>query len=168
MYGVAEAAYLLGDADVASETYRLLAPYGNLPIIASIGVACFGSVEHACGISALAKGDTVAAIEHLRRAVRRNRALGHWPAATLSRYRLGHALAASSHVGEQAQAHREQRSARRTLKIWACTYLSNRRTLSQARPIRPRYIGWVAIGALFSGRGWLSSNIAAGWVTLRC
>jgi hypothetical protein len=112
MYGVAEAAYLLGDVDVASETYRLLAPYGHLPIIASLGVACFGSVEHALGIAALTKGDTAAAIDHLRSAVRQNLALGHWPAATLSRCRLARALAASADTGEQAQAHGELRSAR--------------------------------------------------------
>ncbi|NUS09314.1 MAG: hypothetical protein HOV97_42915, partial [Nonomuraea sp.] len=43
--------------------------------------------------AALTTGDVGRAVEHLGAAVRANLALGHWPATTLSRWRLGQALA---------------------------------------------------------------------------
>ncbi|MGW3343555.1 hypothetical protein ACWDA3_09610 [Nonomuraea rubra] len=93
MYCVVEAAHLLQDADTAAAAYALLSPYAHLPVIASLGVACFGSVRHSLGMAALTTGDLDLAIAHLRAAVHDNLALGHWPAATLSRCRLGQALA---------------------------------------------------------------------------
>ncbi|WP_262380458.1 hypothetical protein [Nonomuraea sp. PA05] len=93
MYCVVEAAHLLQDADTAACAYALLSPYAHLPVIASLGVACFGSVRHSLGMAALTTGDLDLAIAHLREAVHDNLALGHWPAATLSRCRLGQALA---------------------------------------------------------------------------
>jgi hypothetical protein len=93
MYCVVEAAHLLQDADTAASAYALLSPYAHLPVIASLGVACFGSARHSLGMAALTTGDLGLAIAHLRAAVRDNLALGHWPAATLSRCRLGQALA---------------------------------------------------------------------------
>jgi len=44
-----EAAYLLVDVDLSARAYDLLRPYARLPMMASIGVACFGSVQHALG-----------------------------------------------------------------------------------------------------------------------
>ncbi|MEV5413275.1 hypothetical protein AB0K60_31135 [Thermopolyspora sp. NPDC052614] len=93
MFGVAEAAYLLRDADVAAEVYALLTPFAGLPVVTSLGVACFGSVRHALGMAALAMGDVDRAVDHLREAAGDNLALGHWPATVLSRWRLGQALA---------------------------------------------------------------------------
>ncbi|BFU44415.1 hypothetical protein [Krasilnikovia sp. MM14-A1004] len=93
MYGAVEAAHLLGDAELAGRAYPLLRPYERLPMIASLGVACFGSVHHALGVAALTMNDATLAVEHLRAAVRDNLALGHWPAAVVSRARLGQALA---------------------------------------------------------------------------
>jgi hypothetical protein len=62
-------------------------------MIGSIGVTCFGSVEHALGVAALGIGELDRAVEHLRAAVDHNLALGHAPAAALSRDRLAEALA---------------------------------------------------------------------------
>ncbi len=93
MYGVVEAANLLGDAETAARAHALLTPYARLPVIASLGVTCFGSVHHSLGVAALTMGDAVAAADHLHAAVRGNLALGHWPAVVLSRARLGQALA---------------------------------------------------------------------------
>ncbi|WP_230465907.1 hypothetical protein [[Actinomadura] parvosata] len=93
MYCVVEAAHLLQDADTAASAYALLSPYAHLPVIASLGVACFGSVRHSLGMAALTTGDLDLAVAHLRGAVHDNLALGHWPAATLARCRLGQALA---------------------------------------------------------------------------
>ena len=106
--GVAvEAAYLLGDADTSAQAYALLSPYARLPMIGSLGVACFGSVQHALGVASLTMGDTDRAIEQFRAAVDGNTALGHWPATVASRARLGQALARRAGPGDAAAAQRE-------------------------------------------------------------
>jgi hypothetical protein len=107
MYGAAEAANALGDADVAAAVYRLLAPFAHLPMIASLGVACFGSTHLALGVAALTTGDADAAGRHLRAAVRDNWALGHFPAVALSRCRLAEALARRGGPGDLGEARRE-------------------------------------------------------------
>ncbi|GIJ45391.1 hypothetical protein Val02_22770 [Virgisporangium aliadipatigenens] len=88
MCGVTEAAYLLGDVDTAAQAYALLLPYAELPAMASLAIACFGSVHHMLGTAALTTGDRDRAVTHLRESVERNLALGHGPAARLSRERL--------------------------------------------------------------------------------
>ncbi|MFI6905089.1 hypothetical protein ACIBKY_27775 [Nonomuraea sp. NPDC050394] len=92
LYGVAEAAHLLGEADLSAQTYELLRPYAHLPAITSLGVACLGSVHHPLGVASLTTGDIARAVIHFGEAVRANLALGHWPAVALSRWRLGQAL----------------------------------------------------------------------------
>jgi hypothetical protein len=88
MHGIVEAARLLGDADLAAEAYELLLPHAERPAMASLGIACFGSVHHALGVAAATSGRREVAAEHLARAVEHNRALGHWPAAEESRRAL--------------------------------------------------------------------------------
>lgn len=115
MYCVVETAHLLGDAETAARAYTLLSPYAHLPMVASLGVACFGSTHHSLGMAALTQGDLDLAVRHLRAAVDDNLALSHWPAATLSRCRLGQALAlrdgpaSEAARAEQAAAAREAR-----------------------------------------------------------
>jgi hypothetical protein len=96
MSGVVEAAHLLGDAGTAARAYELLSPFGHLPMMASLGIACFGSVEHALGTACLTTGDVDKAARHLRAAVDRNLAIGHWPAVMMSRLRYAQALAKRS------------------------------------------------------------------------
>jgi hypothetical protein len=91
MYAAVEAAHLLGDTALSAEVYGLLTPFARLPVIASLGVACFGSVEHALGVASLTTGDLDRAVAHFQNAVRDNLALGHWPAVVLSRTRLARA-----------------------------------------------------------------------------
>jgi hypothetical protein len=93
MYSIVEAAYLLGDAETAAQAYQLLLPFERLPVIASLGVTCLGSVRHCLGVASLTTGDLGRAVAHLHVAVRENLAYGHWPAVVLSRMRLGQALA---------------------------------------------------------------------------
>jgi hypothetical protein len=76
-------------------------------------VACFGSTQQALGLAALAAGGVDSAVGHLREAVRDNRTLGHRPAATLSRWRLGRALALRGQPGDGAEADRERADAER-------------------------------------------------------
>ncbi len=92
MFGAVEAAARLADADTAGTAYDLLRPYAHLPLMGSLAVVCFGSVEHALGVAALTMGNPDRAVAHLRLAVRGNLALGHWPAHCLSRHWLAHAL----------------------------------------------------------------------------
>lgn len=92
LYCVVEAADLLGDRETASRAYELLAPFAHLPVVASRGAICLGSVQHSLGVAALTLDDADGAVRHLREAVRGNLALGHWPATVLSRWRLGQAL----------------------------------------------------------------------------
>lgn len=93
MSGIVETAYLLADRDTAARAYTLLGPFAHLPMIASLGVACFGSVHHPLGVAALTMGRPDVAAEHFRAAIRANTALAHWPAVILSRVRYAQALA---------------------------------------------------------------------------
>ncbi|WP_243866969.1 hypothetical protein [Actinophytocola oryzae] len=103
MSGIAEAAFLLGDADVAADVYDLLLPFAHLPAMASLGIACFGSVHNSLGISAMITGDLDRAVDHLRAAVRANLALAHWPAVAMSRRRYARALALAGRSSEAAR-----------------------------------------------------------------
>src|SRR5438874_2049554 len=111
MSGAVEAAHLLGDTEFAASAYHLLHPFAHLPIVASLGIACFGSVHYALGLAALTVGDLDTAADHLRTAVRRNLALGHWPAAALSRLRHAQALRLRARPGDGVTAHREHAAA---------------------------------------------------------
>ncbi|MEV4136264.1 AAA family ATPase [Dactylosporangium sp. NPDC049742] len=107
LYGVVEAANLLGDAGLAAEAAALLAPHARLPMTASLAIACFGAAEHALGVAALTTGDADAAVAHFRVALRDNQALGHRPAALHSRRRLAEALLRRDLPGDADDA-REQ------------------------------------------------------------
>ncbi len=110
MTAVVEAAALLDDPAAADRAYRLLLPYAHLPVMASIAVSCLGSAQHPLGVACLVTGHPERAVEHLQAAVEHNSALGHWPAATLSRHRLAQALSARAAPGDArtaAQLHAE-------------------------------------------------------------
>jgi hypothetical protein len=109
MYGVIEAANRLGNATAAARAYELLRPFADLPMTASLAVTCFGSVNHALGVAALTVGDMDRAVAHLREAVHRNLALGHWPAVVVSRLRYLQALALRGQPGDEVAA-AEQRA----------------------------------------------------------
>jgi hypothetical protein len=111
--GVIQAAYLLGEVETAATAYRLLRPFADLPMIASMGVTCFGSTHHGLGIASLATGNRVAAVNHLRAAVQANLALAHWPAVTMSRWYLALALADRGGRADVAEARELREQARR-------------------------------------------------------
>jgi hypothetical protein len=110
--GIAETAYLLGDAESASEAYDLLLPYADRPMVGGLGVACFGSTQQALGIAALTTRQLDLAIEHLTAAVQLNLALAHWPALAFSRQRLARALRLRALAGDATAARRELDTAR--------------------------------------------------------
>jgi hypothetical protein len=107
MNAVVEAAYLLGDADVARQAYQLLRPYADLPMIGSLGITCFGSTEQALGVACLASGQPDLAVSHLQAAVRHNLALAHWPAVLAARQRLAEAYALRGSPADATAARRE-------------------------------------------------------------
>lgn len=110
--GAAETTYLLGDAPAAAaRIHELLAPFAQLPAMASLGIACFGSVHHPLGTTALTAGDPDRAVTHLRAAVRHNLALAHWPAVVFSRRRHAEALLRRGGPGDAAAAERERAAA---------------------------------------------------------
>src|SRR5439155_21797322 len=104
MYGVVETANLLGNDKAAARAYDLLRPFANLPMTASLAVACFGAVHHALGVAALTTGDLDRAVSHLQEAVHRNLGLGHFPAAVVSRLRYAQALALRGRPDDRAKA----------------------------------------------------------------
>ncbi|NUR86010.1 MAG: hypothetical protein HOY71_18170 [Nonomuraea sp.] len=112
MYAIAEAADLLQDAETAALVRDQLLPFAGMPVIASLGAACFGSTHHSLGVAALTMGDAETAIARLRAAVHDNLAYGHWPAVALSRFRLGEAYALRDGPGDPA-ARRELAVAQR-------------------------------------------------------
>jgi tetratricopeptide (TPR) repeat protein len=77
--GVCEAAHALGDAAAAQEAYDLLAPFSALPVLASLGVACYGSAHRPLGLAARTWGDLDLAVDHLERAAAADLAFGNRP-----------------------------------------------------------------------------------------
>ena len=75
--GVVEAAHVLQDGSMAARAYDALEPYAALPMMASLAVTCFGSVQHALGVASLTAGDLSRAVRHFETAIRDNTALGH-------------------------------------------------------------------------------------------
>ncbi len=88
MMGAAIAAHALHDRDVASEVRDLLAPYADLPVMASLGVACFGAAHYPLALCALTLEDRAGARRHLEKAVRHDQMLGNLPAARLAQQLL--------------------------------------------------------------------------------
>jgi hypothetical protein len=92
MMAIVEAAHALGEADVARQAYRLLVPFGQLPIMPSVAVVCFGSVQRSLGLAALTFGDLSLAARHLDQAVADNMRFGNRPMAACSRAELAGVL----------------------------------------------------------------------------
>ncbi len=92
MLGACDAAHALGDAEAAGEAYELLEPYADLPVMASLAVACFGSAHRPLGLAALTFGDSNLAIEHLEAAVVADLAVGNRPCHAIDRATLADAL----------------------------------------------------------------------------
>lgn len=92
---IAELAATLGDQRAARETYELLHPFSELPVVASLGICCFGSTHWPLGVAALTFGDVPLAVEHLEQAVAANRRLGNRPMTVIAQADLARALEAS-------------------------------------------------------------------------
>ena len=104
MVKIVEAAWTVGDADVARAAYPLLSPFADRPVMPSLAVSCFGSVERALGLGALTWGDAELAVEHLHRALERNVLLGNRPMTAITRSDLAAALIARHWPGDHGRA----------------------------------------------------------------
>ena len=111
MLAVCEAAYLLDDADAAAEGYRLLAPFADLPVMASIAVACYGSAHRPLGFAAATMGDVDAAIDHLERAVAAELARGGGPWHAIALAGLADVLDRRGDAGDGERAARARGAA---------------------------------------------------------
>jgi hypothetical protein len=89
LLAVVELASALGDARIAQAAYDSLLPYADLPLMASLGIVCFGSVHRCLGLAASTCGKLDLAIEHFAAAVAANGELGHRPAAIQAQAELG-------------------------------------------------------------------------------
>ena len=72
----ADAVATLADAEHAQRLYELLAPYAGVNVVVGMGAVCLGSVSRYLGRLAVVLGRREAAVEHLRRALDANAALG--------------------------------------------------------------------------------------------
>jgi len=104
MFGVCEAAHLLGDAAVADEAGALLAAFVDRPVMASLGVACFGSAHRPAGLAAMTAGRVDEAVAHLEAAVAADLALGHLPMHAVNRATLADVLDQRAGPGDRDRA----------------------------------------------------------------
>ena len=92
MVGVCEAAYALDDRDAAAEAYDLFAPFADLPVMAGIGIASYGSANRPLALAACTMGKLDLAVEHLEAAVAAELAAGDWPWHTMAEAALADVL----------------------------------------------------------------------------
>ena len=117
-----EAAWALGDGELASELAPLLEPFADRPAMPSLAVSCFGSVERALGMAARCWPGTPT-----RRSTtwsgrsQANASLGHWPLVALVKGRPRRCADAARPVGRpgsgQPRLGNERRPRRRA---WGC------------------------------------------------
>jgi hypothetical protein len=94
----AEMAHVLGDAAAAGVVAAELAPFAGLPVMASLGVACYGPVDRWLALAMSTAGDLDGAAAHARRAVEVAERLGNRPAAVLCRAALAQVVTAGGGV----------------------------------------------------------------------
>jgi predicted alpha/beta hydrolase family esterase len=95
MFAVVEALRDLHDARGAEHAYDLLAPFADVPIMASLAVACFGSPHRCLGWCAVVSGDTARGIRHFHRAIAHDIELGNLPMLAITRAELAGIIASS-------------------------------------------------------------------------
>jgi hypothetical protein len=95
MFAVVEALRHLDDAEGARQAYATLAPFGDLPLIGSLGIVCFGSAHRSLGWCALTAGDIDRAVVHFRRAIEEDIRVGNLPMLAITRADLAAVLAPS-------------------------------------------------------------------------
>jgi hypothetical protein len=130
---VAEAAFLLGDAQVAATCGEVMAPYAHLPVMPSLGVVCFGSAERSLGLCAATIGRADAAVHHLDAAIRTDQRIGSRPMAVFSEHVLAGVLAVRDGPGDAERAEQLTRRAEDRARRMGM--------------VLPRHPSWLSAGA---------------------
>jgi tetratricopeptide (TPR) repeat protein len=103
---LAEAAALLGDADLADQVACAMTPVAHLPVMPSLAVICLGPGERVVGQALATAGDSEGAVTWLRRAMTANRRLGNRPFDAMIRADLAAALVARGRPEDADEARR--------------------------------------------------------------
>jgi len=99
LFSTVEAAYLLGEVEIATEAAALMAPYADLPVLGSLAVSCVGSVRRSLGLAAVTAGELDRGIALLEEAVAHNEQLGNRPLAAMTTVELAMARSARGDPG---------------------------------------------------------------------
>ncbi|GAB3247219.1 ATP-binding protein [Kineosporia babensis] len=111
LHAMIHAGIAAGEHDLVARAAAELKPFARLPVMASLGVSCFGSASEALGAAAVFAGEIDRAIECFSTAVADNLAIGHRPAADSSRLALAAALEARGRTKDVATALRYRQQA---------------------------------------------------------
>ena len=139
--GIVETASLLGDRSTAREAYAELESHAGLPVMLSLGAACWGSTQQSLGVAAATYGDLGRAVHHLEAAVRDNERLGNRPAAIFSRHRLSLALADRGEMHDRAAAEEHLALARHEAQALGIVLVAAQRQYAVAAAPRPGSAG---------------------------
>ncbi|HWE56639.1 MAG TPA: hypothetical protein VG435_14095 [Acidimicrobiales bacterium] len=104
LFLITEAAYLLGDADLAAQVAPLMAPYADLPVMPSLAVVCLGSAKRSLGLAATVAGDLDAGIAWTDAALADTERLGNRPMTALTGHYLAQMLEVRGTDADRARA----------------------------------------------------------------
>lgn len=104
LFLITEAAYLLGDADMAAQVAPLLAPFADLPVMPSLAVVCLGSTKRSLGLVATVAGDLDAGIAWMDEALADTQRLGNRPMTAMTGHYLAQILEARGTDADRARA----------------------------------------------------------------
>ncbi len=149
LLGVCEAAHALHDVDAAAEAYELLEPFAALPVMASLGVACFGSAQRPLALAAWTIGDLDRAIEHLESALLADLALDNRPCHAMDAALLAEALELRGQAGD----------ADRASALWGIAIDEGRRC-----GMTDRVRGWESAGERASGSDVVCRREGRAWL----
>ena len=151
---VSEAAFVLGDPDLARQASRLIGPFAHLPVMPSLASVCLGSAERALGLTAATTGHLDAAVHHLDAAVVADRRLGNRPMTALTTHTLAGVLTARDAPGDAARAeHLARRASEQAAKMAMCL------------PMHPDWLtgGRGSIGSAPTVRSVRLDHVPGGW-----
>jgi DNA-binding CsgD family transcriptional regulator len=104
LFGIAEAAAVIGDTAAAGEAARLLEEHAELPVMGSLAVVCFGSAARSLALARRTLGDLDGAVAAMERAVLHNRRLAHLPMLAITRADLAVTLYDRGREGDHYRA----------------------------------------------------------------
>jgi tetratricopeptide (TPR) repeat protein len=139
-------AAVLDDRDRGSQLYRRLLPYVNLPTMASLAVACFGSTHYGAAMASRAAGHEDLAARHFELAIEANQQLGNRPAEALATAELAESLDRLGHANDASRRRRDAISLASgmdmTARVERWLSIRPRRPVECAAELTARPDGW--------------------------